>query len=262
MWTKRCPSSADAAREAAGLRWLASAPGGPRVVRVHAVDGDRLDLERILTTRATREAARVFGVDLAHLHAAGAPFWGAPPPGSHGDGTIGTATLTTPPRAPVSWGAFYARDRVLPHLERALAVRAMTASEAAVVRALAQRLEAGELDHAQPALVAAGGVARLHGDLWSGNVLWTAKAEGADVEAVLIDPAAQGGHAETDLAMLALFGAPFLEEIVAAYGSESPLAAGWRDRVALHQVHPLLVHAELFGGGYGREAAAAASRYV
>src|SRR6478752_4834379 len=54
---------------------------------------------------------------------------------------------------------------------------------------------AGTFDSAEPA-------SRLHGDLWSGNVLWTAR------EAVLIDPAAHGGHRETDLAMLALFGAP------------------------------------------------------
>ncbi|MGO1333748.1 MAG: fructosamine kinase family protein, partial [Cellulosimicrobium funkei] len=70
------------------------------------------------------------------------------------------------------------------------------------------------------------------------------------VEAVLIDPAAHGGHREADLAMLALFGAPFLDEILAAYDAAHPLARGWRHRVALHQVYPVAVHAVLFGGGY------------
>jgi fructosamine-3-kinase len=99
--------------------------------------------------------------------------------------------------------------------------------------------------------------ARLHGDLWGGNILWAAAGP-----ALFIDPAAHGGHRETDLAMLALFGAPHLDDIVASYQSVSPLAAGWQDRVALHQVHPLLVHAALFGGGYGPRAAAIAASYL
>jgi fructosamine-3-kinase len=99
-------------------------------------------------------------------------------------------------------------------------------------------------------------VARLHGDLWSGNVLWTPDG------AVLIDPAAHGGHRESDLAMLALFGLPHLERALASYRERAPLAGGWRDRVALHQLFPLLVHAALFGSGYGVEAVAAAKRYA
>jgi len=63
-------------------------------------------------------------------------------------------------------------------------------------------------------------------------------------------PAAHGGHQETDLAMLALFGAPFLDEIRRAYESVAPLAGGWRARVPLHQLHPLLVHVCLYGSSY------------
>ena len=74
----------------------------------------------------------------------------------------------------------------------------------------------------------------------------------------LIDPAAHGGHRETDLAMLHLFGCPQLERVLAAYEEVSPLAAGWRGRVGLHQLFPLLVHAVLFGGGFGSQAVAAA----
>ena len=74
--------------------------------------------------------------------------------------------------------------------------------------------------------------------LWSGGRGW------------LIDPAAHGGHRETDLAMLALFGAPHLDRILAAYAEASPLSDGWRSRVPLHQLHPLLVHVCLFGAGY------------
>jgi fructosamine-3-kinase len=76
----------------------------------------------------------------------------------------------------------------------------------------------------------------------------------------VIDPAAHGGHRETDLAMLALFGAPQLETILAAYDEAAPLANGWRDRVELHQLFPLLVHTVLFGGGYGAQALRACER--
>ena len=119
----------------------------------------------------------------------------------------------------------------------------LDAAEVAVLDRLADRVAAGEHDTGEPA-------SRLHGDLWSGNVLWTAD------DAVLIDPAAHGGHREADLAMLALFGAPHLERVLAAYDEAAPLADGWRERVPLHQVHPLLLHAVLFGGSYARADAA------
>ena len=87
---------------------------------------------------------------------------------------------------------------------------------------------------------------RLHGDLWSGNLRW-------DADRVwLVDPAAYGGHRETDLGLFSVFGAPHLERILAAYEEVWPLQAGWRERQGLHQLHPLLVHAALFGGDYGR----------
>ena len=96
--------------------------------------------------------------------------------------------------------------------------------------------------------------ARLHGDLWSGNVVWS------DEHGTLIDPAAHGGHRETDLAMLALFGLPHLQRLVDAYQEQTPLADGWEERQPLHQLFPLLVHAALFGGHYGERAGDAARR--
>lgn len=81
---------------------------------------------------------------------------------------------------------------------------------------------------------------------------------GADGQVHLIDPAAHGGHRETDLAMLRLFGCPHLEPVLAAYEEEAPLADGWTDRVGVHQLFPLLVHAVLFGRGYAEQALTAA----
>jgi fructosamine-3-kinase len=96
----------------------------------------------------------------------------------------------------------------------------------------------------------------LHGDLWSGNVMWTPGG------VTLIDPAAHGGHRETDLAMLALFGCPFLDAVLEGYQRQRPLAEGWQDRVPLHQLYPLLAHVVLFGKGYAGQAATAATHVL
>ena len=83
-----------------------------------------------------------------------------------------------------------------------------------------------------------------------------------DVVGVLIDPLAQGAHAETDLAVLSVFGQRHLDRIYAGYDEVSPLAAGWRERVGLHQLHMLIIHAFLFGASYGAETASVARRYA
>jgi fructosamine-3-kinase len=141
------------------------------------------------------------------------------------------------------WPAWYAEHRVQPYLRAAVDQGVLPGP--GPVEAVCARI--GELaGPAEPP-------ARLHGDLWSGNVLW-----GADGHVWLIDPAAHGGHRETDLAMLHLFGCQHLARIVAAYDEAAPLADGWRDRIPLHQLFPLLVHTVLFGGGYGAQAVAAA----
>ncbi|WP_343944099.1 fructosamine kinase family protein, partial [Pseudonocardia zijingensis] len=168
--------------------------------------------------------------------------FGAAPPGGPTDARIGAAPMRNAP-AP-SWPEWYAADRLLPYLRTARDAGTLPAEAARAVEAVAERLP----DLAGPAEPPA----RLHGDLWSGNVLWSPAG------AVLIDPAAHGGHRETDLAMLALFGCPHLPTVLAAYDEAAPLAAGWRERVPLHQLFPLLVHVVLFGGGYAAQAAHAA----
>ena len=137
------------------------------------------------------------------------------------------------------------------------------ASDEALLGRVAARLASGDFDAPQPALVRNAGVvcARLHGGLWAGNVLWGA-GPSSPTGGVLIDPMAYGGHAETDLAMLALFGYPFLDEVLLGYDEVSPLADGWRERVGLHQLAPLLLHCVLFGGWYVGETLAMARRYA
>lgn len=242
VMVKRGTDPGAARAEAAGLRWLAEA-GTVRVPAVHGHDPHWLVTELVPAGRPSPEAAARFGRDLAALHAAGAPAFGAPPPGGPEDAYIGLAPMRNVPGT--DWPTWYADHRVLPYLRRAVDDGTMRPAEAAVVERVCERLP----DLAGPAEPPA----RLHGDLWNGNVLW-----GADGHAWLIDPAAHGGHRETDLAMLHLFGCPHLDHILDGYRQAAPLADGWADRIGLHQLFPLLVHAVLFGRGYADQALAAA----
>ncbi|WP_040782645.1 fructosamine kinase family protein [Rhodococcus ruber] len=221
--------------EAAGLAWLAAA--GMSVVAVREVGADHIDLERLTEVAPSAAAARGFGARLARMHAAGARGFGCPPDGFDGQLFIGKRPMSSTVHA--SWGEFYVTERVEPFLRIAVDAGSVTATQLPDIEKACARVAAGEFDDDESP-------ARLHGDLWNGNVLWTA----ADV--VLIDPAAHGGHRETDLAMLELFGCPHLDEIVAAYDATCPLREGWRERVPMHQLHPLAVHAAGYGAGYGR----------
>jgi fructosamine-3-kinase len=205
-------------------------------VRVLAVHPDALELETLEHARATPSSAREFGAALARTHDAGAASFGAPPDGWDRPCFLGRQELpvSTGERA---WGEFYAADRVLFYLSRAEARHHVTPEDAQVVRRACERIAEGAFDDGDRP-------ARLHGDLWNGNVVWTRDG------AVLIDPAAHGGHRETDLAMLDLFGCPFLEEVVAGYQEAHPLRPGWQERVPVHQLHPLAVHAASHGRSY------------
>jgi len=203
--------------EAAGLRWLAD--GGARVPRILAESPGRLELERIETGTLSPSGEEELGRMLAELHAAGAPRFGSlPAPGRF---LVGRCELESPEGD--DWNDYYLQHRLLP-----LARRVGLGAEVGRVRVEAP---------AEPP-------ARLHGDLWTGNVL-----AGRDGRPWLIDPAAYGGHREVDLAMLDLFGS-IPARTAAAYHEHAPLADGWRERLPLWQLFPLLVHAVLFGGGY------------
>jgi Fructosamine-3-kinase len=231
--------------EAAGLAWL-DVPGGVPVAKVLAVSATAITVSRVHSVPPSARAAARFGAQLAATHGAGATAFGVGPDGWSGDGFIGDAPLSLRPMP--RWGQFYAEQRVLPFAHTAHQHGSLSSSGMAAIEAVASRLIDGEFDDGAPA-------ARLHGDLWAGNVLFSGDS------VALIDPAAHGGHRLTDLAMLALFGLPYLAEVYAGYADTFPLANDWADLIGLHQLHPLLVHAALFGGGYGEQAVRTARRY-
>jgi len=266
----------EAAAEAAGLAWLAEAEasGGTRIARVLDRPAPTvLDLELIDDGSPTAQQAERFGRSLAHTHAAGADGWGTPAPGFPTDGPLrmgrsGTAFVAAAD-APATWGEFFAEYRIRDYVRRIVdrggpdgggPDRGFGPDEVALFDRVADRVQDGTLGSPQPALVR-DRPARLHGDLWAGNVLWPGD-HSEPTGAVLIDANPHGGHAETDLALLALFGLPRLETVLDAYDAESRLADGWQERVELHQLAPLLLHVFLFGGSYRGAAVRAARRYA
>lgn len=261
------PSGSNLLGEAAGLRWLAeaAAQGGARVVRVISAEPRRLVIEAVREGRPSAAAARRFGAALARTHAAGADWWGCPPPGWQGPMFAGRSRtpLVEEGEAPSTWGEFFATYRIENYLSVLTDRGDYGASQLRVFARVVSRMRAGEFDSPQPRLVAESGArcARLHGDLWAGNVLWDSDPN-APTGCVLIDPMAYGGHAETDLAMLALFGYPFLNSVYEGYDEVSPLADGWRDRIGLHQLAPLLLHSVLFGDAYLGESVSVAKSYA
>ena len=255
------------ATEAASLRWLAAAEaeGGAPVARLGEVGETWLTTVRLRPGRATPEAAAAFGRALAATHRAGADWFGAPPPGLVGDGDLAGVPLPMRQAPPSCWGEFYATDRILPYVRIGFDRGALDSRDVGVLERLCNRLTDGEWDSPQPH--GCPSAARVHGDLWGGNVLWAIGQdvpghETEDTVGVLIDPAAHGGHAETDLAALAVFGSPSLPRTIAAYNEVAPLADGWESRVTLHQIHMLAVHVALFGGSYGPQTVSAAGRYL
>jgi fructosamine-3-kinase len=242
--------------EAAGLRWLGE-PGG---VRVPEVLGVRDEPPRLLALEWLDEGGggdeASLGRGLALVHRAGADAFGAvaprdAPPDAAGDDSPLAPTLRIGPLAlpddPLpDWPSFYAERRLRPLLAPARDRGALSAEGVRAVESVCERIA----DLAGPPEPPA----RLHGDLWSGNVLWSGGRP------YVIDPVAYGGHREVDLTMLRLFGSPG-PRFLAAYEDVAPLAPGHQDRVGLYQLFPLLVHAVLFGGGYGSSVERAARRY-
>ncbi|HTN99893.1 MAG TPA: fructosamine kinase family protein [Microthrixaceae bacterium] len=228
--------------EATGLEWLRSS-NSVNVPQVLAVRDEPalLILQWVDSGGATATTEPDLGRALAALHQSGAMSFGR-----EDQRTTGSQALPNDPAE--TWAEFYATQRLLPLADIAERWNALPDQVIANLCNVAGRLS--ELTGPAEA------PARLHGDLWAGNRMVDSSGG-----SWLIDPACFGGHREFDLAMMQLFGG-FGSQVFAAYDEVFPLADGWRDRVALNQIAPLVVHAIKFSGGYVSAATDAITRYA
>jgi len=232
--------------EAAGLEWLRSA-GGLRVPEVLAVSNGRegepgfLVLELLTPGQPQHDFEQRLGRGLAELHRFGAPRFGWER--SNFIGTLPQRNQTHD-----TWADFFWYERLEPQLARAVKAGQASARLRSSFDRLASKLTQLVGPEEPPA--------RLHGDLWGGNLHIDPGGEPC-----LIDPAAYGGHREVDLAMMRLFGG-FGESVFRAYQEVWPLSPGYAERIALYQLYPLLVHVNLFGGSYVESVERSLARYV
>ncbi len=233
--------------EAQGLNWLREA-SAIRVPKVYAVCNDTatgqaafLVIEWVESGRAAANFDECLGQSLARLHQTFAPGFGF-----DSDNFIGSLPQSN--QAEPNWPEFFWMRRLLPQVKRAVDTRRLDTTTERMFDKLAQRLS--------DLFPAAEPPARLHGDLWSGNLHVDERGMPC-----LIDPAVYGGHREMDLGMMRLFGG-FSARTFAAYAECYPLAPGFEQRVSLTQLYPLLVHVNLFGGGYASSVKRAVAQYV
>ena len=226
------PQAAEMFRtEALGLALLGAARviATPKV-RAQDIAGEWsfLMLEYIEPGLRNRRFWEDFGASLAALHGATSAQFGF----AH-DNFIGSLTQSN--KRHDTWQNFYTEERLLPQMRLAREHNRLNVSDESQLESLCKKLSSICPDES-PALT--------HGDLWSGNFLCNAASK-----PVLIDPAASFAHREMDLAMSRLFGG-FDAVFYQSYEENWPLAPGFEERMEVYQLYYLLVHVNLFGGGY------------
>ena len=238
-WNAQSPDSMFET-ESKGLQLLASAGTALQVPKVFIQDEGFLVLEWIDEGTAKQNTAYNFGVELAKLHKNSTKYFGL-------DHNNFIGKLHQSNSAHSNWADFFAIERIEPQIKMGVESGTLTRSLLNDVQKLYAKLGA-IFPNEPPAL--------LHGDLWSGNYMFT-KSGGTSI----YDPAAYYGHREMDLAMTQLFGG-FPSDFYEGYNDQYPMQPGFDDRVTICNLYPILVHANLFGGSYSRQAENIIQRYA
>lgn len=195
-------------------------------------------LEWIEPGRRQNNFFEEFGKRIAELHKHTHTFFGL----SH-DNYIGSLRQSN--KQTVNGINFFIEQRLIKQLD--IAGKAISHSTTMQFDALFKKL---------PSLIPAEAPALLHGDLWNGNFMMAHNGNPC-----IFDPAVYYGFREADLAMTKLFGG-FDESFYQAYHSQFPLQAGWEHRMDIYNLYPLLVHVNLFGGGYTAQMSSILKRYA
>jgi len=242
--THRNPPDNFFSTEATGLKWLRDADT-VNVPAVLAVSDEQhcLVMEWIEPGAGTVAGDQRFGAALAGLHQSDQGFDGF----GRADGRT-TGSLALPNHRAPDWVTFYRERRLLPLMQIAEHRDSLPASTLARLGRLIERLDTLDIPEQVSSLI--------HGDLWAGNRICDRTGE-----SWLIDPAAQWTSREFEIAMMHLFGG-YSQDCMDAYNEAYPLESGWQQRIALHQLAPLVVHAIKFGGSYVSATANAIDQYL
>ncbi|MBL3654754.1 fructosamine kinase family protein [Fulvivirga sediminis] len=229
--------------EAKGLQLLSE----PKCIKIPEViftyEGDEyscLILENIKSSTKSNTYNKDLAEGLACIHQQKAEKYGL----DH-DNYMGSLDQSNAHSA--SWADFFYKNRIAPQVKLALSNGKMSQHDYDKFCELADKL---------PSLLSEEAPTLIHGDLWGGNII-----VGASGEPVLIDPAVSFAHREMDLAMTTLFGG-FDQSFYDAYMNISPLPEGYRERWDIYNLYPLLVHVNLFGGGYHTQAMNILSKFI
>jgi len=237
-WNSSAPEKMFKA-EAKGLKLLNEADIDLAIPDPFLVGDDFLLMEVIEQGSSDSKSTFEFGVQLAKLHKTTADQFGL----DH-DNFIGRLPQSNKKHS--GWTDFFVSKRIETQLKMGFDSGKFSAPDAKNLSAFTKNVEQ-IFPQELPAL--------LHGDLWSGNYMFT-----TDGKASIYDPAVYFGHREMDIAMTRLFGG-FAPEFYEGYNSEYPLTDGFEGRIELCNLYPILVHANLFGGGYIRRALGILKRF-
>lgn len=225
--------------EAKGLELLQNTGSGLLIPAVHFHSEYCLVTDWIEQSKITTSAS-AFGKALAMLHKSSSGFFGL-----DFDNYIGRLPQSNNKHS--NWFDFFAIERIEPQLKAGV-------ESAKLQRDVLVKVEKlyAKLGHIMPAEKPA----LIHGDLWSGNYMYAQNGRAA-----IFDPAVYYGHREMDIAMSRLFGG-FSSEFYRGYEEEFPLEPGFETRKDLFNLYPILVHVNLFGGSYCRQAEDIINRYT